>query len=90
MVGEVLSSGTSENSSDVNEILESWRRLPDYFVYILKKAFLFLVYVTFFVGSFLLAWGLLEWLSGWNELNGKRNVIRGIVLIIVALAPSLV
>lgn len=75
---------------DIYEIIDSWKKLPSLFLNIVKQAFLYLVYLTFFIGAFLLIVGILEWMSGWNEMAGKKNMIRGIILILVALAPMIV
>lgn len=38
----------------------------------------------------MIVWGAIEWATGYNETSGKRNIIRGITLIILALAPTFV
>lgn len=86
---EYLYNIQSEND-DVYEIIDSWKKLPGLFLNIIKQAFLYLVYLAFFIGAFLLIIGILEWMSGWNEMSGKKNVIRGIILMLVALAPVIV
>jgi len=82
---------TSQNTEyeDVDEILESWKSLPSYLLNILKKAFLYLVYVAMFIGAFLIIWGVIEWMTGWNEHGGKKNIVKGIILLLVSTAPSL-
>ena len=74
---------------DLEKILESWKKLPDLFVDILKSIFVYLVYIAFFIGAILIIWGIIEWATGWNELNGKRNIVRGVILVILSIAPTL-
>ena len=86
-----IANGTiTTSSTEVDEIIRSWKSLPAYFLSILQKAFLFLVYAAMFLGAFMIIWGVIEWMSGWNEHSGKRNVVRGIILLVVSMAPTIV
>jgi len=86
----ILNGTTATNTNEVDDIIRSWKSLPAYFLSILQKAFLFLVYTAMFLGAFMIIWGIIEWMSGWNEHSGKRNVVRGIILLVVSMAPSIV
>jgi len=86
---ENLFSVKSEDE-EIHEIIDSWKELPRLFLDIIKQAFLYIVYITFFIGALLLIIGVLEWMSGWNEIAGKKNIIRGVILIIVSTAPMIV
>jgi len=86
----ILNGTTTTSTNEVNDIIRSWRGLPAYFLSILQKAFLFLVYAAMFLGAFMIIWGVIEWMSGWNEHSGKRNVVRGIILLVVSMAPTIV
>lgn len=78
------------NSSSLEEYLRAWANLPDVAVNILNKIFLFLAYAAIFIGGIMVVWGAIEWATGYNELGGRKNIIRGVILIILALAPMIV
>jgi len=74
----------------VEEYLRAWANLPEVAVTILRNIFLFLAYIALFIGSIMIVWGAIEWATGYNELGGRKNIVRGVVLILLALAPMYV
>ena len=77
-------------SQTVDDYINAWANLPSVMMDILKRAFILLAYSAVFIGSIMVVWGAIEWATGYNELGGRKNIIRGVVLIILALAPMLV
>jgi len=73
---------------DVEHIISSLKSLPSKLITILKKAIQFLLYASIFLGVFLVLLGIIEWTTGWNEYNGKRNIVRGIILLAIALTTA--
>jgi len=43
-----------------------------------------------FIGGIMIVWGVIEWATGYNETSGRRNIIRGVVLLLISLAPLLI
>jgi len=70
-----------------DDYLRAWSNLPDLVVSWIKQFFLFLAYVSLFVGGIMIIWGSIAWATGYDEHSGKKNIIRGIVLIVLSLAP---
>ncbi len=78
------------NTYTIEDYFRAWSELPDRIIEWLKLAFLVIIYVAVFVGGIMIVWGAIEWATGYNEMDGRRNIIRGIVLLVIALAPALV
>ena len=78
------------NETSIEDYLNAWANLPSVAVNILRKVFLFLAYAAIFIGGIMIVWGAIEWATGYNELGGKKNIIRGVVLLLLALAPMYV
>jgi len=74
----------------IDDYIRSWAELPDQAIFWLREIFLFLIYAAVFIGGIMIVWGAIEWATGYNDTGGKRNIIRGIILMILALAPALV
>jgi len=72
------------SQSIVNDLLEKFLSLPQTIVLFIVEIILLLIYITMFIGLLLIVWGALEWLSGWNEISGKKNIIRGAALLLLA------
>ena len=81
-----LISTTSKNSSKEHllDIVAKLKSVPVYLVEIIVRVIMFLIYLTMFFGLLLLVWGIIEWTTGWNEHNGKRNIVRGIILLTIS------
>ena len=56
----------------------------------MENIFTFLVYIAVFIGGIMIVWGAIEWATGYNETGGRKNIIRGVVLVILSMAPVLV
>ncbi len=74
----------------IDDYIRSWAELPDQAIFWLREIFLFLIYAAVFIGGIMIVWGAIEWATGYNDTSGKRNIIRGVILMILALAPALV
>ena len=73
-----------DNSEHLMNIIHSLSNLPSRLLDIIVEVIIFLIYLTMFFGILLLIWGIIEWSTGWNEHGGKRNVIRGIILLAIS------
>ena len=71
-------------SDSIDNIIRNLLNLPEVINATIIRAILLILNILVFVGLLLIVWGILEWLSGWNEHSGKRNIIRGIILLILA------
>ena len=78
------------NTTSFEEYLSAWSNLPSIAEKILTTMFNFLVYVAMFIGGIMVIWGAIEWATGYNETGGRRNIIRGVILLILSLAPLLI
>ncbi|MCR8455353.1 MAG: hypothetical protein QXJ52_03475, partial [Candidatus Korarchaeota archaeon] len=67
------------------ELLDNLLKLPNALMSFIAGVILFMLYLLLFVGILVTIWGILEWLSGWNETSGKRNLIKGTLLILIAI-----
>ena len=74
----------------LDDYLSSWSNLPKLAEAIIENIFMFLVYIAVFIGSIMIVWGAIEWATGYNENGGRKNIIRGVVLVIISMAPVLV
>ncbi|MHA1616881.1 MAG: hypothetical protein ACTSX9_06210 [Candidatus Njordarchaeales archaeon] len=87
----IMAYGFNEtNIPDLGTYLKSWPALLEKMLSWLKIIFNYLVYATMFIGGIMILWGAIEWATGYNELSGKKTIVRGIVLVTLALAPILV
>ena len=82
----VLDHLSSFSQSIIDDLLEKFLSLPQTIVLFIVEIILLLIYITMFIGLLLIIWGALEWLSGWNEISGKKNIIRGVALLLLASA----
>ncbi|MCR8453828.1 MAG: hypothetical protein NDP13_02430 [Crenarchaeota archaeon] len=71
--------------SIIKELLDNLLKLPNALMSFIAGVILFMLYLLLFVGILVTIWGILEWLSGWNETSGKRNLIKGTLLILIAI-----
>lgn len=78
------------NTTSFEEYLSAWSNLPSIAEKLLTTMFNFLVYVAMFIGGIMVIWGAIEWATGYNETGGRRNIIRGVILLILSLAPLLI
>jgi len=74
---------------DLGTYLSSWSSLGELIIRILKLVFSYLIYIAMFVGGIMILWGAIEWATGYNETSGKKTIIKGAVLVLLALAPML-
>jgi len=74
----------------IDDFIHSWYELPNQAINWLNRIFLLMIYLAFFIGGIMIIWGAIEWATGYNEIGGKRNIIRGIVLVTIAIAPALI
>ncbi|MCR8433084.1 MAG: hypothetical protein QXH55_00495 [Candidatus Korarchaeota archaeon] len=76
----------AENPDNIiKELLDNLLKLPNALMSFIAGVILFMLYLLLFVGILVTIWGILEWLSGWNETSGKRNLIKGTLLILIAI-----
>lgn len=68
----------------VKKLIDDLLRLPNTFALLIAQVIFFMLYLFLFIGLLLIIWGLLEWLSGWNETSGKRNFIKGVIMTLIA------
>ena len=52
---------------------------------IFSNAAAFLVTLCFSIGLILAILGIIQWATGWDERNGKKSIVRGVILIGVSL-----
>lgn len=77
------------SKANPEEIIESWFKLPKLIKLWFKKALLFMVSLGVFIGGIMVIWGAIKWATNYGR-GGKEIVIKGIALIIISLAPSLI
>ena len=80
----ILTTFGESREEKLEEVTKTLKELPSYLIGLLTEAIFFLIYATLFFGLFLILWGIIEWATGWNEFNGKRNVVRGVILLAIA------
>jgi len=78
------------NTTTFDDYLSAWSNLPIVAEKILSSMFSILVYLAMFIGGIMIVWGAIEWATGYNETGGRRNIIRGAVLLILSLSPILI
>lgn len=83
-------SQSDQNSEDVDprKILEAVKELPKEILKILKEWLSVLILILYFVGALLVIFGIIEWATSYNESEGKRYVVRGFIMILLALLIS--
>jgi len=80
----------SSNNTTIDDFIVSWAELPNQILQWLHIIFLLFIYAAVFIGGIMIVWGAIEWATGYNDIGGRKNVVKGVVLIILALAPTLV
>lgn len=86
MLHNIMRLSDTDNVKTIEDLLEGILRLPQIITSLITEAILLIVHMILFIGILLIMWGALEWLSGWNEISGKKNVIRGVALLLLASA----
>lgn len=76
-----------ENRS-AEQIINSWFQLPGLVKTWFKQALLFMVSIGVFIGGIMVIWGSIQWATDYGR-GGRDQIIKGIALIIISLAPSL-
>ena len=71
---------------DVSSILDRLKDIPNNFQTIFSNALAFLVLICFAIGVILSILGAIQWATGWDDKKGKKSVVKGVVLIAIALA----
>ena len=67
--------------------IASWPLLLQKVLAWLKTFFNYIVYAALLIGGIMIVWGAIEWATGYNEAGGKKSIIRGTFLVLLALAP---
>jgi magnesium-transporting ATPase (P-type) len=71
--------------TDSSDLLERLEDIPNNLNRILSNAIAFLLAICFTVGIILIIVGSIQWATGWDNREGKKTVVRGIVLITLSL-----
>ncbi|MGC9777975.1 MAG: hypothetical protein HZR80_01880 [Candidatus Heimdallarchaeota archaeon] len=67
------------------DIIENLKDIPNNIQSILSNAIAFLVAICFAIGVVLAIVGAIQWATGWDERNGKKTIVKGIVLVAISL-----
>lgn len=78
------------NTTTFEDYVSAWSNLPEVAEKILAYMFSILVYMAMFIGGIMIVWGAIEWATGYNEVGGRRNIIRGATLLILSLSPLII
>ena len=70
---------------DSSSFLDSLKDIPNNFSTIFSNAVAFLIAICFALGVILAIIGAIKWATGWDERNGKKTIVKGIVLIALSL-----
>ena len=67
------------------DIIENIKDIPNNIQSIMSNAIAFLVAICFAIGVVLAIVGAIQWATGWDERNGKKTIVKGIVLVAISL-----
>ena len=81
----MMSGNTSLNFWLNIQIIDNLKELPGHLQTILSNAIAFLIAICFGLGLILAIVGAIQWASGWDERNGKKTIVKGVVLIGISL-----
>ncbi|HUU79720.1 MAG TPA: hypothetical protein VMX55_15375 [candidate division Zixibacteria bacterium] len=70
---------------EINNILDNISDIPNNIQTILSNAIAFIIVICFAIGVILAIVGAIQWATGWDDRNGKKTVVKGIVLIAISL-----
>lgn len=70
---------------EINNILDNISDIPNNIQTILSNAIAFMIVICFAIGIILAIVGAIQWATGWDDRNGKKTVVKGIVLIAISL-----
>ena len=70
---------------ELNGILDRIGDIPNHIQTILSNAIAFMIVICFALGVILAIVGAIQWATGWDDRNGKKTVVKGIVLIVISL-----
>ncbi len=79
-----------ETNTTLDDYINSWTKLPIKAIEWLKEIFTIIVYMAGIIGGIMIVWGAIEWATGYDDSRGKKNIIRGAVLMLIALAPTFI
>lgn len=82
--------GLLQSNATLDDYIDSWTKLPTKAIEWLKQIFTLIVYMGGIIGGIMIVWGAIEWATGYDDNRGKKNIIRGAILMIIALAPAIV
>jgi len=68
-----------------SDFFESLQDIPNHFATIFSNAVAFLITICFAIGVVLAIIGAIKWATGWDERDGKKTVVKGVVLIALSL-----
>ena len=68
---------------NADTLIDKWSQIPSRIVNIILSVIFLILYLAMFVAFLLIVWGAVQWISGWNEVAGKKNIVRGVVLFII-------
>nr|NIQ07719.1 hypothetical protein [Candidatus Korarchaeota archaeon]NIU82447.1 hypothetical protein [Candidatus Thorarchaeota archaeon]NIW12899.1 hypothetical protein [Candidatus Thorarchaeota archaeon]NIW53385.1 hypothetical protein [Candidatus Korarchaeota archaeon] len=55
----------------------------------LRKALIYMVSIGVFIGGVMVVWGAIQWATNYGRSGiGRDQIIKGIALIVLSLAPS--
>lgn len=67
------------------DIIENIKAIPNNIQSIMSNAIAFLVAICFAIGVVLAIVGAIQWATSWDERNGKKTIVKGVVLIAISL-----
>ena len=67
------------------DIIENIKDIPNTIQSIMSNAIAFLVAICFARGVVLAIVGAIQWATGWDERNGKKTIVKGVVLVAISL-----
>ncbi|NHJ03418.1 MAG: hypothetical protein EAX90_01225 [Candidatus Heimdallarchaeota archaeon] len=70
---------------EIGSILDNISDIPNNIQTILSNAIAFMIVICFAIGVILAIVGAIQWATGWDDRNGKKTVVKGIVLIAISL-----
>lgn len=78
----------SHEQENVEQLIESWFRLPKLIKSWFRKALLYMVSIGVFIGGIMVIWGAIQWATDYGPNRGRSKIIKGVALIVISLAPS--
>jgi len=85
-----ISLGLLQSNATLDDYIDSWTKLPIKAIEWLKQIFTLIVYMAGIIGGIMIVWGAIEWATGYDDNRGKKNIIRGAILMLIALAPAII